>query len=104
MEEHVKRLVVERDELSDKLKKLSEFMKSDTFKKLDEDDKMILKIQKDSHMHACGDMTQYVCYRACGRVSLPPHVLALALSMIYRPGPPGDNYVYTSIHNCSTRY
>lgn len=48
MEEHVKRLVVERDELSDKLKKLSEFMKSDTFKKLDEDDKMILKIQKDS--------------------------------------------------------
>ena len=41
MEEHVKRLVVERDELSDKLKKLSEFMKSDTFKKLDEDDKMI---------------------------------------------------------------
>ncbi|WP_019251687.1 crAss001_48 related protein [Limosilactobacillus reuteri] len=44
MEEHVKRLVVERDELSDKLKKLSEFMKSDTFKKLDEDDKMILKI------------------------------------------------------------
>ena len=48
MEEHVKRLVVERDELSDKLKKLSEFMKSDAFKKLDEDDKMILKIQKDS--------------------------------------------------------
>ena len=48
MEEHVKRLVVERDELSDKLKKLSGFMKSDTFKKLDEDDKMILKIQKDS--------------------------------------------------------
>lgn len=48
MEEHVKRLVVERDELSDKLKKLSEFMESDTFKKLDEDDKMILKIQKDS--------------------------------------------------------
>lgn len=48
MEEHVKRLVVERDELSDKLKKLSGFMKSDTFKKLDEDDKMILEIQKDS--------------------------------------------------------
>lgn len=48
MEEHVKRLVVERDELSDKLKKLSGFMKSDSFKKLDEDDKMILKIQKDS--------------------------------------------------------
>ena len=48
MEEHVKRLVVERDELSDKLKKLSGFMKSDTFKKLNEDEKMILEIQKDS--------------------------------------------------------
>ena len=31
-------------------------------------------------MHACGDVAQSVCYRACGRVWLPPHVWALALS------------------------
>ena len=31
-------------------------------------------------MHAYDDVMQSVCYRVCGRVSLPPPVWALALS------------------------
>ena len=34
-------------------------------------------------MHACDDVTQSVCCTACGRVSLSPHVWALALSFFF---------------------
>ena len=53
------------------------FLRDKTFLKLE--------IQKDSHMHACGDVAQSMCYRACGRVSLVPHVRALALSYFKVP-------------------
>ena len=29
-------------------------------------------------MHARGDVAQSVCYKACGQMSLPPHVWAFA--------------------------
>lgn len=42
------KLVAERNELSGKIKRLKVFMKTDTFKRLDKDDQMIMKGQKDA--------------------------------------------------------
>lgn len=41
-------LTAERDELAGKIKRLKKFMKSDTFKQLEDDEQMILKEQKDA--------------------------------------------------------
>lgn len=42
------KLVAERNELAGKIKRLKEFMKTNTFKRLDKDDQMIMKEQKDA--------------------------------------------------------
>ncbi len=42
------KLVAERDELASKIKRLKRFIKSDTFKKMESDDQIVLKIQKNS--------------------------------------------------------
>ena len=42
------KLKAERDELASKIKRLKRFMKSDTFKNMDSDDQIVLKIQKNS--------------------------------------------------------
>lgn len=42
------KLKAERNELACKIKRLKEFMNTDTFKQLDKDDQMIMKEQKDA--------------------------------------------------------
>lgn len=42
------KLKTEHNELVAKIKRLKEFMKTDTFKQLDKDDQMIMKEQKDA--------------------------------------------------------
>ena len=49
MQPHEELVVQERDELADKLVKLSTFiLKSDTFRALSDDDKQLLRLQRDT--------------------------------------------------------
>ena len=45
MQDFVKRLIVERDELIDKLEKLQDFFATDKFENLDNENKMLLSTQ-----------------------------------------------------------